>query len=353
MVRVGRDERVARGRVGLSFGLSLALLLCVLAPPLAAAQTVTGAARVTTMVDACVPIDIELFHRLLAIELGTSIQYSAGAAASPDAATVRVTCSLEGIELKLSDSVTRKSMTRAVELPQVEAAARTRMLALTVAEFVVASWVELQLDQPPIQPVGPPATPEVKRQASQVATRRLPAATPAAAEGVRFLIAASAEPVGFSGGGVMPQLSLHAELRPIRALALGLSFSVAHGEWDVRGPIALGVAQLTSSTGRLSLSYVAPLGPLELLFGGGARVGLVHMAGRTNRLDLLAQELYAPWGGPVLQLSAALRQSHLRLGLELEGGYVTLPVQAMLAGAVAAELRGVFGSVGLRLGWLF
>lgn len=331
--------------------------MCVLAPPRAAAQTVTGAARVTTVVDACVPIDIEQFHRVLAIELGTSIQYSAGAAKAPDAATIHVSCSSAGITLQLSDSVTRKSMSRAVELPQVEVAARTRLLALTVAEFVVASWVELQLAKPPIEPVGPPVPPEMSREASQVASRHLPEAEPTPSEptGVRWLVGASAEPILFSsGGGLMPQLSLHTEMRPGGALAVGLSFGVAHGEWDLASAgIATASAQLTASSGRLSLAYVTPLGPLELLFGAGARLGLVHMAGRTNRLNLVAVELYAPWGGPILQLSAAWDLGHLRLGLELEAGYVSLPVQALIGDNVVAELGGAFGSLGLRLGWLF
>ena len=269
---------------------------------------------------------------------------------------MQVSCSLAGIELQLSDSVTRKSMSRAVELPQVEVAARTRMLALTVAEFVVASWVELQLDQPPIEPVGPRAPDEVTKQASQVATRRLPARrAEGEPEGVGFFVGASAEPVWFSsGGGPMPQVSLQGELRPIGSLAIGMAFSVAHGEWDVRWPAALGAARLTSTSARLSLAYIAPLGPLELLVGGGGRMGIVHMAGATNRLDLLSQELYLPWGGVVAQLSAAVRVDALRLGLELETGYVTLPMQATLQdGPVLLELAGLFGSLGLRLGWVF
>ena len=356
MVSLGRDERVARGRIGLCLG----LLGCVVLPlwaASAAAQTVTGAARVTTVVDACVPIEIELFHRLLAIELGTSIQYSPGAAAAPGAAAVHVSCSLAGIELQLSDSVTRKAMSRAVELPQVEVAARTRMLALTVAEFVVASWVELQLDQPPIEPVGARAPDAVTKQASQAVTRRMPVARRAAAESesVSFYVGASAEPVWFSSAtGLMPQLSLQAELRPIAALAIGVAFSVATGEWDIRWPAALGAAQLTSTSARLSLAYVAALGPLELLAGGGARMGIVHMAGKTGRLDLLSQELYLPWGGVVAQLSAAVRVDALRLGLELEAGYVTLPMEATLDnGPVLVKLAGLFGSLGLRLGWVF
>jgi len=328
----------------------------LLLPLGAAAQSVTGAARVTTVVDSCVPIDIELFHRLLAIELGTSIQYSPGAAQAPDGATVYISCSAPGIELQLADSVTRKSMQRSLELPQVAVAARTRLLALTVAEFVVASWVELRLAQPPLQPVGPRASEEVARRATQVASERLPPApVPEPAEDVRWLLGVGAEPMLFtSGGGALPQLSAHAELRPRQAIAVGLAFSLAHGEWEVRWPSSpIGMAQLTSTSGRATLAYVQHAGPLELLLGGGGRLGIVHLAGKTNRFGVVALEMYAPWGGPVLQLSAAVRLPHLRVGLELEAGYVTLPVETEIKGSVVAQLRGVFGSAGMRLGWLF
>lgn len=352
MVRVGRDEHVARHRVLLCLG-ACTWLIALLLPLGAAAQTVTGAARVTTMVDACVPIDIEQFHRLLAIELGTSIQYSPDAAQAPDGATVRVSCGANAIDLSLSDSVTRKSMTRSVELPQVEIAARTRLLALTVAEFVVASWVELQLAQPPIEPVGPRVAPEVTQRATQAARQRLPVAPPAAVE-VRWLLGASGDLLLFSGG-LLPQLSLHAELRPLPALSVGVAFGVAHGSWDARWPsVSVGKAQLTSSSGRAGLAYVTGLGPVELQLGAGARLGLVHMAGWSSQIGVVAVELYAPWGGPVLQASASLHFLGFRAGVELEGGYVTLPVQALInKAAVVAELRGLFGGVSLRLGWLF
>ena len=54
--------------------LCLGLVALGLLPLPAAGQSVKGGARVNTYVDACVPIDIEQFHRVLAIELGTSIE---------------------------------------------------------------------------------------------------------------------------------------------------------------------------------------------------------------------------------------------------------------------------------------
>jgi hypothetical protein len=330
--------------------------------PCASAQTVHGAARVNTLVDACVPINVEQFHRVLAIELGTSIEYAPTAAQQPDGTLVRVVCAFgNAVQLQLEDNLTRKSMQRVVELPMIEAAARTRLLALSVAEFVVASWVELRLAQAPLPAAGPPVDEAARQQAGQVASARLPAprvpqaTEEAAPSSPHWLLGLSFEPMVFSGGsGLLPQLSLHLEQRPSEHFALGLALSLGYAHWRVRWPaLDIGSAVLTTSSGRLTFGYVAQVGMLELSLSAGARGGVVHMAGRTDSLVLLADEIYAPWGGPLLQLAAAGLAGSFRISVELEAGYVTLPAQALINGAVVAQLQGFWGALGLGIGWLF
>jgi hypothetical protein len=343
--------------LALWFGAQLCAPLC------AAAQSVHGAPRVNTVVDACVPVDADLFHRLLAIELGTSIEYAPTAAQEPDGTAVTVACTRDGaVQLLLDDNLTRKSMQRVVELPLVEIAMRTRLLALSVAELVVASWVELQLAQPPLAAQGLAVPQGVAQTASAVAGARLPATAgaPAPAEeepaySARWLLGVSAEAMLFSGGsGLLPQLSLHLEQRPSSHVVLGLGLSLGHANWDVNWPFPnAGTALLTTSTGRLTFGYIAQLSALELSIAAGARGGVVYMAGDTARLELLAVEMYAPWGGPLALLAAAGVVGPFRVTLEIEAGYVTLPAEALIAGTVVAELRGVWGSVGLGVGWLF
>jgi hypothetical protein len=338
-----------------------------MAPPCAAAQSIHGAARVNTLVDACVPIDVEQFHRVLAIELGTSIEYAATAAQQPDVTLVRVVCAFgAAVQLQLEDNLTRKSMQRVVELPAIEVAARTRLLALSVAEFVVASWVELRLAQPPLPAAGPPVDQRAAQEASQIAMARLPApqlppAEPVTEPARHWLLSLSFEPVVFSGGsGLLPQLSLHLEQRPTTHFALGLALSLGYGDWRVRwSTLDIGSAQITSSSGRLTFGYIAQVGMLELSAHAGARGGVVYMAGRTGSQPLpdnktaTALELYAPWGGPLLLLTAAGLAGSLRVSAELEAGYVTLPAQALISGSVVAQLQGFWGALGLGIGWLF
>jgi hypothetical protein len=130
-------------------------------------------------------------------------------------------------------------------------------------------------------------------------------------------------------------------------------------------------ALITTSSGRLTVGYVASIGALELSAGLGARGGVVYMAGDSNRDDVTAGELYAPWGGPLVLLSAAGLIGSFRVSIELEGGYVTLPAEALLdvrvrpdegvidllgsrlSGSVVASLSGFWGALGLGVGWLF
>lgn len=355
MHTVVREQGAARGWAKITFGLSALVLGAGISPLSAAAQSVTGAARVTTYVDACVPIELETFHRVLAIELGTSIEYSPDAAQSSDGTLVRVGCNASGIELSLIDDVTHKAMQRSVELPPVAPAARARLLALAVAEFVVASWVELRLaEPPPITPVGPPTPPSAAAAAQKIAAKKLPPPSAAADEySAVWQLGLSFDAIAFTRGtDFIPQLSLRLDERPLRYLALGLVLSVGHTEWGVP---TIGAAPLTTTTGRAAISYVGRLGDFDVLIGACARFGIVHMAGRTSLSNYRGFEFFAPWGGPGLQLSAAYRAgAHARVFFELEGGYVTLPAQAVVqSGGVVAELGGLYGGAAVGFGWSF
>lgn len=354
MHRVVREQGATRGWARITFGLSALVLSAGVSPLSAAAQSVTGAARVTTYVDACVPIELETFHRVLAIELGTSIEYSPDAAQARNGTMVRVGCNASGIELSLIDDVTHKAMQRSVELPQVAPAARARLLALAVAEFVVASWVELRLSEPPpIAPVGPPTPPSAAAAARKVAAKKLPPPSAAEAYSAIWQLGVSIDAIAFTRGtDAIPQLSLRLDERPLRHLALGLQVALGHNEWVVQ---SVGSVRLTTTSGRANLSYVAQLGDFDVLIGACARFGIVHMAGSTALSNYHAQALFAPWGGPGLQLSAAYRAGdHVRLLFELEGGYITLPAQAVVQkGGVVAELGGLYGAAAIGMGWSF
>jgi hypothetical protein len=142
-----------------------------------------------------------------------------------------------------------------------------------------------------------------------------------------------------------------------------LAVSLGYGNWRVRWPtFDIGSAQITSSSGRLTFGYIGQVGMMELSMHAGARGGVVYMAGDTQVRGLTAVDMYAPWGGPLLLLTAAGLAGSFRISVELEAGYVTLPAEARIQviavdqtvqSSVVAQIQGFWGALGLGVGLLF
>jgi hypothetical protein len=344
-----------RGRCRAHF---VACVSLAILPLMAAAQEDTT--RVTTRVDPCVQIDRESFHRVLAIELGSAIEYSAESVAQGSLTTVTVSCADGGIELDLADGVTRKSMRRVVDLAPVEPGARSRLLALTVAEFVVASWVELRLPEPaPVEPVGPAPPAQIQHAASQVAEQRLPPPPPSAASTAapsEWQLAAAFDLSFFSSTSrVVPGFDVHLTQRPIPELAIMVGVQFGHSHEDVHYLNEnVGSVRFTTTSGLFGLRYTATLPDVDLSAGAGLRVGLVHMAGATDRTTVTSKEFYAPFGGPLVMCGLAYRiGSHARINFDLEAGLVTQPAEARIGPTVVMELSGAWGGAALGFGWTF
>jgi hypothetical protein len=351
-----------------AFGLGFAL-------PLTAAAQDADSPQVTTQVDACVPIDREQFDRVLAIELGTSIQYTDEASRIGSVTFVQLSCTAGGVQLQLDDKLTHKSMSRVVDVSHVAPHARSRLLALAVAEFVVASWVELELPDSPGSgapvPDAEDSSPEAPASAaaavqaesldaaratvSRVVRARLPRASPLAdRDRALWQLGAALDVMTFSSAlQPIPGLGLRLEHRPAAQLAFHAALDIGHANLEAvwRGQ-NIGSVQLTSTSVLLSLLYLVRIAELELSVGAGARVGLAHMAGSTTSASLEAQSFYAPFGGPVIALGMAYRfGAHPRLFVELEGGAVTQAAQSLVENAVVMQLNGVWLAGALGFAW--
>jgi hypothetical protein len=68
---------------------------------------------VATVVDPCVPVDAQQFGKLLSIELGTSIDYRATGSDTPGLTQVALSCTEQGIELRLQDGASSLRRARA------------------------------------------------------------------------------------------------------------------------------------------------------------------------------------------------------------------------------------------------
>lgn len=314
--------------------------------------------RITTRVDPCVPIDLESFHKVLAIELGTSIEYSADSNQPSSVTTVFVSCAPLGIDLALVDGVTRKTMRRVVDLAAVEPAARSRLLALTVAEFVVASWVELRLPEPPpIAPAGPPPPPQVQSGAAQVVGRRIPPPSAASERPEWQLSAAFEMNLISSAPQLIPGFGLHLSQRPLPQLEFGLGVQYGHGElYAYRQGARIGEVPISTSTAIISLRYIGRVGDFELSAGAGGRIGVAHMAGRTGQSGVMSLQIYAPWGGPALLLGVAYRAGpQLRLFVSGEVGWITQTFKGGLrtTDEIVLELKDAWAGFSVGFGWAF
>jgi hypothetical protein len=319
----------------------------------ALAQADARAPSVSTRVDPCVPVELTQFHRVLAIELGTSIDYSADSSRKGGLTTVWLSCRPDGIELHLEDGVTRKSMTRVVDVARIEAASRSRLLALAVAEFVVASWVELRLPTPAaLEPVPPLAARHVQHAISRY-VGGVPS-TFALRSAPEWRLGLGFDAIGFvSAGYPVPGASLQLLQRALWPLEFSLGVQVAHRDvravWNER---ELGDIRLTLLSALLSLRYTAELGAFDLSVGAGGRVGVANMVGHTSVQGIHASAFFGRFGGPALVFGVAYHASaQLRLVLEAEAGLVLQPVLAKMSDTVLLRLDQGWLGGSLGLAW--
>ena len=105
-------------------------------------------------------------QRIAAIELRATLVEPA-----PDGSVTQVTAACRGslADLNVADPTTGKSLGRTVALTEAAPNGRARLLALAVAELVVASWSELQNNPQPRAPAATPLAPYAAREAARAA----------------------------------------------------------------------------------------------------------------------------------------------------------------------------------------
>lgn len=296
---------------------------------------------VTTVVDDCVPVDRAQLDRLLSIELGTSAD-TAGATTGPT--HVHVSCVPEGIELNLQDALTRKGMVRVLSRESFQDASSTRLLALAIAEFVVASWVELRLPQK-VEPVGPRISESARKVASKKAGERVQVAK---SEQTHTELGLSGQLQAWSE---QDELVLGVGLRFVHAPVSSIAFSIA-GDF--------GAASVDADLGRVVLRTLAvsvaglgrvDLSPFVLLTGPGARLGLAQLSATPDDPSMTeASAFYAPYGGVFwLARGELFLSTAFALTLDLELGAATLPVRALVRDTAAVALDGAWLTAGLGI----
>lgn len=281
--------------------------------------------------------------RLLRIELGTS-----GGETSPAAAptSVHVGCLPGGLELRLEDGVTRKSMRRVLPDTPLRGPDGARLLALAVAEFVVASWTELSVvPEPAVQPVGPAPPPEAQARARRAVALRQRVAPPAAQAAWHWGLEAGLSGVPVHMRGSLASGALRGGYRR-GPLILRLVLEGAYGVEPVDpGRLRLGLVGL-----RPELLIVGRFGQMEAEVGVGGRVASIFATGQSVDAGRFSGRIER---APIAALLSTVAgyyapQPLLRVGLRGEAGWVTWPVEFQAEGTgTVLEVAGLWLGVSL------
>jgi hypothetical protein len=304
--------------------------------------------QVSVRVEPCVPVDRGQLERLLAIELGTSAAENAVASTPTH---VWVSCSALGIELHVEDGVTRKSMARVLPASSFTDASSTRLLALAIAEFVVASWIELRV-QPrhAVEPVGPPPTPAAQQLAERVVASRS-AGTEPDAEPSDSLSAAFTMQLWSAHDGLL----LGGGVRLLRLALPQLAWTIGGDLSSAAVDVPFGTVHVLTASVSLAAALHLRVESVSFYTGPGGRMGFTRMRGEpTDRVQDKADHFFAPYGGPIwwnrIEFCATER---LRLAFELELGIATLPAKALAGSTQVLALDGVWLTTALSIGFGF
>jgi hypothetical protein len=269
--------------------------------------------RVSIAVVGCDPALAREARRITAIELRAALVDSAS-----DEATTQITaiCAENSASLQVVDPTTGKSLERSVAFSETIPSARARLLALAVAELVVASWSELESNPEPRAPALAPLAPKAAREAARRAVAGLPVELAAVLDAH---LLASRDLV--LGGGARTEIWVSS--------AFFMRFdALAHYAELSRptGVIALTMPSLSSALGfSLSGAWLEPR--LSL----GARVGYAWLNGVARTTAATGKREQGVWAGPELTLELS--------------AWSGARVHPLLSFAVGAHIFGVRGTV--------
>ncbi len=293
-------------------------------------------APVQVQLEECPGIDAAEVERITGIELGSSPP-------TPEPVRARVTCAPKQTEVRVDDPVTKKSLVRSIALAALAPKAKARTLALAIAELVSASWSELLLNpEPKVEAAGPPTPPEVLERVREALPDEAPRGTLRleAYGGGRGLVST---PALQWGGG------LRVLWAPRDRLGGAFELGGEHAETrDASGRLSLDSGSVSAGL----LVMFAPAEALRLHAALGGRVGVGRVVGTPVDAEVTrGGTLAGAFGGPQLQLGAALVLGHFVASLGVEAGWALLKLRGTVDGSRGLGLDGAWVSAQVGVGW--
>lgn len=208
-------------------------------------------------------------RRIVGVELRATVVDAAGAGE----AVIRVvaTCHGSEVELSLADAVTARHLDRTVALAAAAPAGRARLVALAVAELVVASWQEIESSPEPTKRDLPPPEPQREARITEGASPEQPRAS-AMAEAVGVARTFPGSDLWLLGAGARGFFTLS---RPF-TLALELT-----AEWG-KTSRAPGQVAARALGGALALGWGIERKWLFVMPWVGARAGVARLTGEPS-----------------------------------------------------------------------
>lgn len=280
----------------------------------------------------CPELDAREVGRILAIELRLPTT-------EPDrgeewATRVQAECNELAVGLRVDDPLTRKQLARTFDLTGSAPTTRARLVALAIAELVLASWTELVSNPTPRVPATGPAVPEELHESA-----RRTAAEQMQSERSRTRL-------WLSGG---PHVFIDAALWGV-GLRWALQWPGLFGfELDLRvdhGGRLTELGELVAD--RVTASVTPHLHFGRWRFGAGARAGAVRMSGIAAQADVRERQGVAPWLGALMLVGVEATFGGFAVQLHTEVGVTLLSVVGRAGGTDLLPLRG--GWLALEIG---
>jgi hypothetical protein len=270
-------------------------------------------------------------QRITAIELRAVLVDGA-----PDQTTTQITatCAADSASLQVIDPTTGKSVERSVALSQAAPTARARLLALAMAELVVASWSELEDNPEPKAPPAAPLAPKAAREAARGVVAHLP-----------IELAALADAHLLASRDLIPGGGARTEIWILPSFFLRFDALIHYAELSRQsGTIALTMPSVSSAFG-------ASFGSawLQPRLSVGARAGYAWMSGVADSTATTGDHQQGVWAGPELALElSAWPHAHVHPLLSFSVGAHVLGVRGTVNGGRDIMATGLWS--GLSLG---
>ena len=279
-------------------------------------------------------------RRIVEVELRTAVAHATDAR---EAMTrVVATCRESEVDLSLADAATAKRLERTVALAAAAPTARARLIALAVAELVVASGQEIENRPEAKEQVLPPPPPP-----PQPATR--------GAEGARVApVSAMAEAIGVARAFPVSGLwLLGAGARGFLTLSRPFTLLLeATAEWG-KASRATGQVAARAMGGALGLGWGVERRWAFLMPWAGARAGVADLRGEPSpdSPTTSGETQSGPWLGPEIGVSATLfPHAAVHVTAALSAGAMLLGVRGEVAGDSNVNVVGPWAALVVGVG---